>query len=618
MPPTTPQVTIAKPPKAASTNGILPITASVTQADGKQGRKQSGGAAKGSGPRLKVVIRRLPPGFTHTELLSTLGEEWSLGRGRVDWLRYKPGKISRDPAKPPIPARAYLHLTNENHLKSFSDRVRQTPFHDSKGTWNLSSLPGPPSVEFSPYGRIPTNKRRNDARQGTIDQDPEFIAFLESLTNPVPNKAVMGDESADAMSKKEKITTTPLVQFLKEKKATKGKETTSPAKASKHSRTEPKDSRTARIVEKKSPSKISKESIQESRRAGKESKPEDTPKEAVRVLNRESTANSKKAKPTQTQSSASSVEASSSKPKAAGAGPSPVPERRRERGNASAAAKILQRDLGLGPGTSRRAVARRETGENGKDVTGAPANKHPTKVTVGEDSKVANQSPDTRPNQAALSDPSAKAAANGTTGRKPSKPASTSSGPPALLKRESSAPQPPSGPASSRANTTTSHKVARSGIQAFLKHANPSQGITEPLLKTALEAFGAVTKVEIDKKKGFAYVDFTDADGLRNAIQAGPVKVAEGSVVVLEMRPKPSSGSTSTRGARGERGGRGGAFPGSRGGSGERGSRGRGRGGGAPPRGGGEGGSTRSPAADEATGGRAVPTGPAAAAQKPT
>src|SRR5207253_1261005 len=106
--------------------------------------------------------------------------------------------------------------------------------------------------------------------------------------------------------------------------------------------------------------------------------------------------------------------------------------------------------------------------------------------------------------------------------------------------------------------------------RVFLKHANPSQGITETLLKTALEAFGAVEHVEIDKRKGVAYADFADGDGLAAAIKAAKVDVAEGAVDILDYRPR-NAHQTDARGASIPRGGRGGSLR----------HRGRGRGG--PP-----------------------------------
>jgi regulator of nonsense transcripts 3 len=72
-------------------NGILPITASQTA-----GNAGKASATKSSGPRLKVVIRRLAPSLTEAEFTKYLGDDWKLGQGRVDWLSYKPGKDSKE------------------------------------------------------------------------------------------------------------------------------------------------------------------------------------------------------------------------------------------------------------------------------------------------------------------------------------------------------------------------------------------------------------------------------------------------------------------------------------------------------------------------------------------
>lgn len=51
-----------------------------------------------------------------------------------------------------------------------------------------------------------------------------------------------------------------------------------------------------------------------------------------------------------------------------------------------------------------------------------------------------------------------------------------------------------------------------------------------------MQSFGTVSAVEMDRKKGFAYVDFADHEGLVKAMAASPVTVAQGSVQVLERK----------------------------------------------------------------------------------
>ncbi len=91
---TIPQIVIAKPAKSAPPNGVLPVPASTTQAGAHQGATLKPSSQKLPSPRLKVVIRRLPPALTEQELREALGSEWALGGGRMDWMSYKSGKSS--------------------------------------------------------------------------------------------------------------------------------------------------------------------------------------------------------------------------------------------------------------------------------------------------------------------------------------------------------------------------------------------------------------------------------------------------------------------------------------------------------------------------------------------
>lgn len=80
------------------TAGVLQIPVAATQ------KSTTGAPAKRApkppSPRLKLLIRRLPPGLTQAELEAALGEEWKVGAGKVDWLSYKPGKLSKECAYP--------------------------------------------------------------------------------------------------------------------------------------------------------------------------------------------------------------------------------------------------------------------------------------------------------------------------------------------------------------------------------------------------------------------------------------------------------------------------------------------------------------------------------------
>ncbi|KAI1583583.1 nonsense-mediated mrna decay protein [Pyrenophora tritici-repentis] len=541
-------------------NGVLPVTLLQKNAPAQTPR-----GPKAAQPRLKLICRRLPPGLTKAEFIEALGDEWKLGAGKIDWINYRKGKISTDAAKPSKPARAYIHVTKQDHVKVLGDHVRTITFHDATKSWQDPVLVGPPTLEYAPYPKMPGGRRRNDNRQGTIDQDQEFKDFLESLTNPITKPAAPENEG-----QKEKVKTTPLIEALREKKANRDKPST---KANRQGRGEGKEDVVER-GEKKILAKPGKENAlnagDKNRRLSKADKAQAT-KEAVKILNKEA--------------SSSKSAAATSNDKA-----SSSPALERKRGNVAIAKSMLQRDLGVGPAPNRRRGTKREVG------TAAPE-----AAVQAKESKVVEEKAKETPVAAPTAAPIEKAAqANrkerptraerrafkANQGEKPNeKPATTEpkaqtapkNPAPQILKKPQAAQTPtaPKGPGASRApptepaaarnNTSTGQPLttpakaettpgpvannapkaipaspapAPTSKQAFLKHANPSQGITEPLIEEAMKAYGGIDKVEIDKRKGFAYVDFAEPEGLQKAMAASPIKIAQGAVQVLERKEK--------------------------------------------------------------------------------
>lgn len=532
-------------------------------------------------------------------------------------------------AKPSKPARAYIHVTKQDHVKTFGDQVRAVTFHDATKSWQDPVLVGPPTLEYAPYPKMPGGRRRNDNRQGTIDQDQEFKDFLESLTNPISKPPAAENEG-----QKEKVKTTPLIEALREKKANRDKPST---KANRQGRGEAKDDGGEKKILAKPGKENALNSNDKNRRLSKADKAQAT-KEAVKILNKEASS-----------SKSSAATASADKSSA-----SPAPERKR--GNVALAKSMLQRDLGVGPAPNRRRGTKREVG------TAAPDTNAQAKETKASDDK-AKEAPVARP-AASTPDKNAQAsrkerptraerrAFKANQGDKPNEKASSSdvkpqtplkTPAPQILKKPQT-PNPPKGPAASRAPPTepaaarnspappqsqsTPAKVETASAQAhnnaakatpanpvpsptskqaFLKHANPSQGITEPLIEEVMKTFGGIDKVEIDKRKGFAYVDFAEPEGLRKAMAASPIKIAQGAVQVLERKEKvtrnPRFNGPPTGPARG--GARGGFAP--RGGRGGRGgARGGGHVGAVPAAGAGES-SSSAPAAAAAAAAASAP-----------
>ncbi|KAF2762022.1 hypothetical protein EJ05DRAFT_482822 [Pseudovirgaria hyperparasitica] len=539
------------PSQAGAANGVLPAPSTILQKNAPQSAARGGPKGTPPKPKLKFCIRRLPPGLTKSELEETLGDEWKPGNGRVDWANFRKGRTSTDLTKTSKPSRYLLHLTDSAYVAILHDKVKQTTFIDARNTGKDPVLIAPPSLEHALYARIPTGRRvRHDARQGQIDQDPEYQDFLMSLTNPV-NKPSASEASDLSAQKGEKVTTTPLIEHLREKKA---KEKPG-SKLSKHARGESKDEKPDRklkigkdggIVEK--PKKLSRK---------------EAAKEAVKVLNKEVGSASVGAKSQENIPPAGSTS-----------------EKKRERGSTAAAKALLQRDLGIGPAPVKgRRGAKRETTAESAAKSGEPtvsvkdreiAGVTPTPekgVVSGESSRPLKEKgrfsrAERRAHKAAIAEnkdrvetpaddaSKVKPPVAPTILRKPAnvpKPVSASALPPTGPKLPSATPK---GPAASRqappisvppsVSGDAATTLAPTGKQGFLKHANPSQGITEPLIEAALSAFGAVERVEIDKRKGFAYVEFVEPEGLQKAIAASPVKIAQGAVQVLERKDRPA------------------------------------------------------------------------------
>jgi len=87
---------MSAPKGATKANGVLPIPAAFLQKQAPPNNAPRGPSKKTAAPRLKVIVRRLAPGLTQAEFEGYLGEEWKVGGGKVDWVLYRPGKVSKE------------------------------------------------------------------------------------------------------------------------------------------------------------------------------------------------------------------------------------------------------------------------------------------------------------------------------------------------------------------------------------------------------------------------------------------------------------------------------------------------------------------------------------------
>ncbi|RLN97350.1 hypothetical protein BBJ28_00013600 [Nothophytophthora sp. Chile5] len=170
----------------------------------------------------KLVVRNLPPSATEADALRLLAP---LGVDGASVWRFVAGRV-RGNQRAPVPARLYLDLKKEPerarkliaalHGQSFwGDDAKGGRLQDNGE--DASSL----VVEFAPFQKIPREKQRKDAKVGTIDRDPEYLAFLEELQKPrdvslsLPSAEAVADMAEGEAVEKPVAT---LVKYLNERK----------------------------------------------------------------------------------------------------------------------------------------------------------------------------------------------------------------------------------------------------------------------------------------------------------------------------------------------------------------------------------------------------------------
>lgn len=105
----------------------------------------------------------------------------------------------------------------------------------------------------------------------------------------------------------------------------------------------------------------------------------------------------------------------------------------------------------------------------------------------------------------------------------------------------------PSAPAQPKAPRSASNQIFVKNVQS--EHAQ------NDALKNALESqFGATKECQVNAAKGFAFVEFTNADAARRAVAAQTLRVGT-ATVQLEKRRVNERGSTTSRGRGRGRGG---------------------------------------------------------------
>ncbi|KAF9299943.1 hypothetical protein BGZ74_008472 [Mortierella antarctica] len=177
-----------------------------------------GSRPKGPGrgqAKTKIVVRRLPanlPEHVFADSIKPLVPDTAMDRP-FTWVA---GKVSKNPVKGNTFARAYIYFKVEKLALEFQKAYHGHVFMDRHGN------EGRAHVEFAPFQKIPREQRKADPKQGTIKEDPEYIAFLQSM-NAEPTEAdkEMKLSGTELLLKESAVNpkSTPLLEALRAQKA---------------------------------------------------------------------------------------------------------------------------------------------------------------------------------------------------------------------------------------------------------------------------------------------------------------------------------------------------------------------------------------------------------------
>ncbi|KAJ0592595.1 putative nonsense-mediated mRNA decay protein [Helianthus annuus] len=165
--------------------------------------------------RTKVVLRHLPHTISQSALMDQIDVRFS---GRYKWFWFRSGKQS---LKSPSYSTAYIDFKRPDDVIEFAEFFDGHVFVNEKGT-QFKTI-----VEYAPSQRVPKQMSKKDGREGTIGKDPEYLEFLEFVSKPVENLPsaeiqLERKEAERAGAAKEAPIVTPLMDFVRQKRAAKG------------------------------------------------------------------------------------------------------------------------------------------------------------------------------------------------------------------------------------------------------------------------------------------------------------------------------------------------------------------------------------------------------------
>ncbi|CAN1305920.1 Regulator of nonsense transcripts UPF3 [Linum perenne] len=143
----------------------------------------------------------------------------SVFAGRYRWFSFRTGK-TRLGQKHQSYSRVYIDFKTPDDVIEFAEFFNGHMFVNEKGT-QFKAI-----VEYAPSQRVPKHLSKKDGREGTISKDPEYLEFLEAISKPVENLPsaeiqLERREAERAGAAKDNVIVTPLMDFVRQKRAAK-------------------------------------------------------------------------------------------------------------------------------------------------------------------------------------------------------------------------------------------------------------------------------------------------------------------------------------------------------------------------------------------------------------
>ncbi|XP_061369123.1 regulator of nonsense transcripts UPF3 [Gastrolobium bilobum] len=162
--------------------------------------------------RTKVVIRHLPPSLTQSDLIQNIDNHFA---SRYNWFSFRPGNNSH---KHQRYSRAYIDFKSPDDVFEFAEFFDGHVFVNERGAQHKAI------VEYAPSQRVPKPSTKKDGREGTIYKDPDYLEFLKLIAKPpenLPSAEIQLErkEAEQAGANKETLIVTPLMEYVRQKRA---------------------------------------------------------------------------------------------------------------------------------------------------------------------------------------------------------------------------------------------------------------------------------------------------------------------------------------------------------------------------------------------------------------